>query len=82
MTKEEIIKAHTYVCDGEISGDIDCVMDIMEAYAKQQVIAFFEWIRVNRMAPNSSGLWFNVDLPRETVGFYDLNQMYKLFEKR
>lgn len=51
----------------------------VEKYAKEKSIKFNKWLFSNKLAPNSSFLWFRYDYKREDVRFYEIEHLYSAF---
>lgn len=46
---------------------------------KETTINFNKWLFENKLVPNSSFLWFNYTESRETVIFFQLEELYDIF---
>lgn len=47
---------------------------------KTKSIEFSKWLFDNKLAPNSSFLWFRYDYSRENVRFYEIENLYSAFD--
>lgn len=51
----------------------------IEQYTKEKSIGFNRWLFDNKLAPNSSFLWFRYDYSRDDVRFYKIEQLYEAY---
>lgn len=81
MTKEEILDKHHNLNLGMLSITEKQIQAAMDDYAKQEAIAFAEWvIKSNYDFNGKTGMWYNfistpeIDLPEKPT-----EQLYSLF---
>jgi hypothetical protein len=77
MTKEEILKDHELYIKYEGMGQQEDLFEAMEAYAKNQAIAFAEW-----MASEGYVTYDGFDrwiAPHNNNNVYSANELYSMF---